>query len=65
MSDGITPSTPQRIYFEVDPNSDNSAVETVVADVEDTRIYTITGTQVKDMTVPGIYVKNGRKYIVR
>lgn len=37
-------------------NEDNS---------DDAPIYTITGVRVKDMSQPGIYVQNGKKYIVR
>lgn len=66
MSDGETVSTPQNIFFTVDPDAaDPVAVETVVTTPADTRIFTITGMEVKEMTSPGIYVVNGKKVIVK
>jgi len=64
MSDGTTVSTPQRVYFTVDPNAEAS-VDIVEDEVTDGRIFTLTGVEVKDMSSPGIYICNGRKYIVR
>lgn len=66
MSDGKTASTPQKVFFTVDPNaSDTVAVDTIVSEPAETRIFTITGIEVKDMTAPGIYVVNGKKVIVK
>lgn len=64
MSDGVTPSTPQCVYFTVDPNGP-SGVEGIKTEELTGRIFTISGVDVKDMTAPGIYVKDGKKVIVR
>ena len=65
MSDGVTVSTPQKVYFVVDPNAGQGGVDTIGSDLTDGRIFTITGLEVKDMKTPGIYVVNGRKVVVR
>lgn len=64
MSDGSTPSTPQTIYFTVDPNA-TDAVESVEIEQKDNRIFNINGHEVKSMNAPGIYIVNGKKLIVR
>ena len=65
MSDGTTPSTPQRIYFTVDPDAENTSVETIGSEERGDRIFTIMGVEVEDMSEPGIYVCNGKKFIIR
>ena len=65
MSDGVTVSTPQKVYFVVDPNAGQGGVDTIGSDLTDGRIFTITGLEVKVMKTPGIYVVNGRIVVVR
>lgn len=64
MSDGTTTSTPQKVFFTVDPNATVN-VESIIADSMKNRIFTITGLEVKDIKSPGIYIVNGKKIIVR
>lgn len=64
MSDGSTPSTPQSVYFTVDPNG-TTAVESVEFEQNDNRIFNINGQEVKGMNAQGIYIVNGKKVIVR
>lgn len=44
----------------------NSGVKNILSDgqVEDTSVYDLAGNMVKDLT-PGIYIRNGKKFIVR
>lgn len=66
MSDGETTSTPQKVFFTVDPDApDTVAVETVAPESSETRIFTITGIEVKEMSAPGIYIVNGIKVMVK
>lgn len=65
MSDGVTASTPQKVYFTVDPNAVQVSVSSVASEASGSRIFTVMGVEVKDMTAPGIYVVGGRKVIVR
>ena len=64
MSDGVTTSTPQKVYFTVDPSAPVS-VENIEAAATDNRIFTITGLEVKEMKSPGIYIVNGKKVVIR
>lgn len=62
MSDGTTPNTVNKVYFTVDPAA------TAIADVpqsavDNSRIYTINGVAVKDMSRKGLYIQNGKKII--
>lgn len=65
MSDGMTTSTPQCVYFTVDPEAPEVGVETISEENGNARIYTLTGVEVKDMKTPGIYVVNGKKVVVK
>ncbi len=65
MSDSETTSTPQTVYFTVDPNAEPVSVGTIASDLNDGRIFTITGLEVKEMKVPGIYIVNGKKVAVK
>lgn len=64
LSDGVTTPTPQKVYWTVDPN----AVETAIQNVENNaaqRIYTVNGVEVQSMNKSGIYVVNGKKVMVK
>lgn len=65
MSDGETKSTPQKVFFTVDPDAEPVSVDTVGADLKDSRIFNINGVEVKDMSKPGLYIVNGKKILVR
>ena len=61
MSDGTTASTPQNVYFDVDPVT---AVEEVnVVPASDNRIFNLQGIELKSMDAPGIYIQNGKKVV--
>ena len=62
MSDGVTPNTVNKVYFTVDPTA--TAINDVrQPTVGDSRIYTINGVEVKDMSRKGLYIQNGKKII--
>lgn len=54
-------ATRVRVYA----NSAFTAIENVVAEVENSAIYDLTGRRVNEMTTPGIYIVNGRKMFVK
>lgn len=64
MSDGTTPNTVNKVYFTVDPTA--TAIQSVEqARQQDDRIYTVSGTQVQQATRPGLYIRNGKKLLVK
>ena len=64
MSDGATANTVNKIYFTVDPTVTGiSGVRQTTA--TDERIYTISGVAVKEMNRPGLYIRNGKKVVVK
>lgn len=64
MSDGTTPNTVNKVYFTVDPTT--TAIEDVQKTAADnSRIYTISGMEVKDMKRPGLYIQGGKKVFVK
>ncbi|MDE6340005.1 MAG: hypothetical protein K2K97_09500 [Muribaculaceae bacterium] len=46
---------------------DGSAVEEIeaIAPINDNRIYNLQGIEVKNANVPGIYISNGKKFVVK
>lgn len=65
MSDGTTANTVNKIHFTVDP------LATGISDVRQSsasaegRIYTISGAEVKEAVRPGLYIRNGKKFVVK
>lgn len=47
------------------PTSISNATNNAVKSAQDDNIYTIEGVRVQNPTKPGIYIKNGKKFIVR
>ena len=55
-----------KLQLNVKVNSDDTAVnELGVSEKEDAPVYNLQGVRVADPTAPGIYVKNGKKFIVK
>jgi hypothetical protein len=53
-------------YGTQEPDPSVTGVESIVAaPVKDGKIYTLQGVQVKSATQPGIYIKNGKKFVVK
>lgn len=53
------------VYKGFDWTTSIAAPSCVLADDADAPIYTLSGVQVKDATAPGIYIQNGKKFIVK
>lgn len=56
-----------RVFFEALPKSDYTSVPNIYNNAVSERdeIYTICGRRIDKITAPGIYIRNGRKFIVR
>lgn len=71
VEDAIT-FTPQgdQLVLKFILNSSTTAIEDIEADIlapvsEDHRIFNLQGVEVKNPTVPGIYIRNGKKFVVK
>ena len=64
MSDGTTPNTINKVYFTVEPVA-TSIQDVQTANGTDDRIYTINGVEVKAPVGHGLYIKNGKKILVK
>lgn len=64
MSDGTTPNTINKVYFTIDPTTSVKGVTESAVDAA-TRVYTIGGVEVKATDRPGLYIKNGKKVLVK
>lgn len=65
MSDGTTANTVNKIHFTVDPLATGiSDMRQSSANAEG-RIYTIGGAEVKEAIRPGLYIRNGKKFVVK
>lgn len=65
LSDGVSTPTPQKVYWTVDPNAEPTGIETISATNGNNRIYNVNGMEVKAMNKAGLYIVNGKKYMVK
>ncbi len=64
LSDGVSVPTPQKVYWTVDPDAQSTAIKTAKT-ATNNRIYNANGMEVKSMDKAGLYIVNGKKYIVK
>ena len=66
VGNALTDEEIAALQLNVKVNGDDSAVNEIAASEKDNApVYNLQGVKVADTTVPGIYIKNGKKFVVK